>query len=87
MADDLLAQIRVNGAVPRHIAVIMDGNGRWARQRSLPRPLGHRAGLNVASETVDNGFCARTGSLKLSAAQSRSARSRTTAIAISQNVL
>lgn len=32
------------GAVPQHIAVIMDGNGRWARQRGLPRIAGHRAG-------------------------------------------
>ena len=31
-------------AVPQHIAIIMDGNGRWARQRSLPRHAGHRAG-------------------------------------------
>src|SRR3989454_3613208 len=47
MADDLLSQIRLNGAVPRHVAVIMDGNGRWARERSLPRPLGHRAGMKA----------------------------------------
>src|SRR5690349_6711665 len=53
MADDLLAQIRVNGAVPRHIAVIMDGNGRWARERSLPRPLGHRAGMKAVREVVE----------------------------------
>src|SRR5262249_43713802 len=31
-------------SVPRHIAIIMDGNGRWARQRGLPRLAGHRAG-------------------------------------------
>ena len=31
--------------LPRHIAVIMDGNGRWARQRNLPRVMGHRAGV------------------------------------------
>ena len=44
MADaaDLLNRIRVNGAVPRHVAIIMDGNGRWARERMLPRPAGHR---------------------------------------------
>src|SRR5881398_3311013 len=53
MADDLLAQIRVSGAVPRHIAVIMDGNGRWARERSLPRPLGHRAGMKAVREVVE----------------------------------
>ena len=31
-------------AIPRHIAVIMDGNGRWARERGMPRLYGHRAG-------------------------------------------
>jgi undecaprenyl diphosphate synthase len=31
-------------AVPQHIAIIMDGNGRWAKQRGLPRAMGHRAG-------------------------------------------
>src|SRR5207245_2101331 len=50
MGDDLLAQIRVSGAVPRHVAIIMDGNGRWARERSLPRPLGHRAGMKAVRE-------------------------------------
>ncbi len=31
--------------LPAHVAVIMDGNGRWARQRGLPRVMGHRAGV------------------------------------------
>src|SRR6185295_3535174 len=53
MADDLLSQIRLNGAVPRHVAVIMDGNGRWARERHLPRPLGHRAGMKSVREVVE----------------------------------
>jgi undecaprenyl diphosphate synthase len=53
MGDDLLARIQVNGAVPRHIAIIMDGNGRWARERALPRPLGHRAGMKAVRETVE----------------------------------
>ena len=34
-AADLLAQIRVHGAVPRHVAIIMDGNGRWAEEQGL----------------------------------------------------
>lgn len=34
------------GGVPRHVAVIMDGNGRWAQKRLLPRSAGHRAGMN-----------------------------------------
>ena len=50
---DLLAQVRLNGAVPGHIAIIMDGNGRWARERSLPRPLGHRAGMKAVREVVE----------------------------------
>ncbi len=53
MGDDLLAKIRLGGAVPRHVAIIMDGNGRWARERHLPRPLGHRAGMNAVREVVE----------------------------------
>ena len=45
--------------LPRHIAVIMDGNGRWARQRRLPRVAGHRAGLRSVRETVE--IAARLG--------------------------
>src|SRR6266568_4517454 len=58
MADDLLAQIRGNGVVPRHVAVIMDGNGRWARERSLPRPLGHRAGMKAVRDVVEGAIAA-----------------------------
>ncbi len=39
--------------LPRHIAVIMDGNGRWARARRLPRVEGHRAGIASVRETVE----------------------------------
>jgi len=53
MTDDLLTRIKVMGAVPRHIAIIMDGNGRWARERALPRPLGHRAGMKSVREAVE----------------------------------
>ncbi|WP_448542703.1 isoprenyl transferase [Roseiflexus sp.] len=45
--------------VPRHIAIIMDGNGRWARQRHLPRLAGHRAGTEnirrIVTECVEQG--------------------------------
>jgi undecaprenyl diphosphate synthase len=51
--DELLAAIRVNGSVPRHIAIIMDGNGRWARERNLPRPFGHRSGMRSVRECVE----------------------------------
>ena len=40
-------------SVPRHVAVIMDGNGRWAEGRGLPRKAGHRAGAESAREAVD----------------------------------
>ena len=51
-AADLLASIRVNGTIPRHVAIIMDGNGRWARERRMPRPFGHRSGMKAVRETV-----------------------------------
>lgn len=40
-------------ALPAHIAIIMDGNGRWARRRGLPRVAGHRAGINAVREVVE----------------------------------
>ncbi|MBZ5587630.1 MAG: isoprenyl transferase [Acidobacteriia bacterium] len=40
-------------SLPRHIAIIMDGNGRWARQRGLPRVEGHRAGIRAVRESVE----------------------------------
>ena len=43
--------------LPRHIAVIMDGNGRWAQKRHLPRVAGHRAGTKSARTTIET--CAR----------------------------
>ena len=52
MSDELAQQIRLHGGVPQHIAVIMDGNGRWATGRSLPRPLGHHAGMKSVREVV-----------------------------------
>jgi len=39
-------------AVPRHVAIIMDGNGRWAKQRFLPRVAGHKRGLEAVRATV-----------------------------------
>lgn len=40
-------------SLPAHIAVIMDGNGRWARKRNLPRVAGHRAGIQSVREVVE----------------------------------
>jgi undecaprenyl diphosphate synthase len=45
--------------VPAHVAIIMDGNGRWARQRGLPRIAGHQQGVAAVTEVVD--ACARKG--------------------------
>jgi len=39
--------------IPTHVAVIMDGNGRWARKRALPRHAGHRSGVGAVRETVE----------------------------------
>lgn len=39
--------------LPRHVAIIMDGNGRWARSRGLPRYAGHRAGVDAVRRTVE----------------------------------
>ena len=53
MSDDLVETIRLKGDVPRHVAIIMDGNGRWATERSLPRPLGHQAGMKSVRQVVE----------------------------------
>ncbi len=45
--------------VPRHVAIILDGNGRWARSRMLPRIAGHRRGLEAVRATIEN--CADRG--------------------------
>ena len=57
-AAELLAQIRVGGEVPRHVAVIMDGNGRWAQERHLPRSVGHREGMKAVREAVEGSLAA-----------------------------
>ena len=46
--EDLIAR----GNIPRHVAIIMDGNGRWAKARGVPRLLGHRAGRDSVREAV-----------------------------------
>ena len=53
MASDLLREVKLHGDLPRHVAVIMDGNGRWARQRGLPRHAGHKEGMKSVRETVE----------------------------------
>ncbi len=46
--DELIAR----GNIPRHVAIIMDGNGRWAKARGVPRLMGHRAGRESVREAV-----------------------------------
>jgi undecaprenyl diphosphate synthase len=46
--------MRETARVPNHVAIIMDGNGRWAKARGLPRTAGHRAGMNALHDTVAN---------------------------------
>ena len=46
-------------AIPRHVAIIMDGNGRWATSRHLPRVAGHKKGVDAVRATVEG--CARRG--------------------------
>lgn len=48
-----------SGGTPRHIAVIMDGNGRWAAARALPRTAGHGMGVRAVKQIVEN--CAKRG--------------------------
>ncbi len=54
-----LAQAIDPGRLPAHIAIIMDGNGRWAGKRLLPRVAGHKAGIGPVRSTVET--CARLG--------------------------
>ena len=53
LEEALLRQID-RGRMPRHVAIIMDGNGRWAGKRFLPRIEGHRAGVAAVRETVES---------------------------------
>ena len=50
---DLLQQIREVGDPPAHVALIMDGNGRWARERGRPRWMGHREGMKAVRRCVE----------------------------------
>jgi undecaprenyl diphosphate synthase len=53
MTPDDLQKVRAGGKIPGHIAIIMDGNGRWARQRGLPRHAGHREGMKSVREALE----------------------------------
>jgi len=53
------ASVAQEGSIPRHVAIVMDGNGRWARKRLMPRGVGHKAGVDalvsVVQACVDRG--------------------------------
>jgi len=48
-----------NSSIPHHVAIVMDGNGRWANKRFLPRTAGHREGVKAVRNTIE--ACARAG--------------------------
>jgi undecaprenyl diphosphate synthase len=54
-----IEELKARGNLPRHVAIIMDGNGRWAKARGAPRLLGHRAGRESVREVVRG--CAELG--------------------------
>ncbi|MBL7996294.1 isoprenyl transferase [bacterium] len=51
--EKLLAEVQEAGNLPRHIAIIMDGNGRWAKERGMPRIAGHNQGVKSVKEIVE----------------------------------
>src|SRR5690606_7438606 len=53
-----LDRLRRHGGVPRHVAIIMDGNGRWARERGLERSAGHQAGARSVREADEGALAA-----------------------------
>ena len=59
MAISSTREVPVTSEIPRHIAIIMDGNGRWATQRMLPRTVGHAKGVQAVTRTVQ--ACGRLG--------------------------
>ncbi len=63
-SERALEEVRA-GPVPTHVAIIMDGNGRWARQRGLPRWRGHRAGMDAVREVVEGSIQAGVDHLTL----------------------
>lgn len=52
MKDVSLQPVEGTGPVPEHVAIIMDGNGRWARARGLPRAAGHKRGAEAVRKTI-----------------------------------
>ncbi|MBV9210900.1 MAG: isoprenyl transferase [Acidobacteria bacterium] len=63
--DEILLNALAWDRLPRHVAIIMDGNGRWAAQRGQPRIAGHRAGVEAVRAAVDTGARLGLGALTL----------------------
>jgi undecaprenyl diphosphate synthase len=55
--------LKSEGDIPAHVAIVMDGNGRWARRRRRPRTFGHQAGVKALRDTVK--YCGRLGVAEL----------------------
>ena len=51
--DKIALEMLDSEKIPKHIAIIMDGNGRWAKEKGLPRTLGHRQGMEALERTVE----------------------------------
>lgn len=52
-------RVQRDPAIPRHVAIVMDGNGRWARKRFMPRVYGHKVGMETVLRVIED--CARRG--------------------------
>jgi undecaprenyl diphosphate synthase len=57
--ENIQEALKQSGEIPTHIAIIMDGNGRWAKKRGLPRVAGHKRGVDTVKEIVE--ACAEIG--------------------------
>ncbi|MGQ9798965.1 MAG: isoprenyl transferase [Ignavibacterium sp.] len=57
--EKLQQELKKSGEIPKHIAIIMDGNGRWAKKRGLPRVAGHKRGVDTVKDIVE--ACAELG--------------------------
>lgn len=52
LKEEELLRLTLKGELPKHVAIIMDGNGRWAKQRRLPRISGHKVGMDSVREVI-----------------------------------
>ena len=57
--NEELAALSLGGELPHHVGIIMDGNGRWAKNKFLPRNMGHKKGAEVFQDIAD--YCDELG--------------------------